>query len=404
MRRLAAAVLVALAVQPAGAQEAEAERNLLTLANGAVAVSASANAAEAIALLDGSPRGRWSNGGPKNAPPYVFVFELRAPTRLARVGVDNAEARPGGVAGGAARRIAVEASATGPDRGYVALGTLEAAPDAVALIEVAPPGPMRWLRYTVHDNHGGKGWTYLDDVVAYGEQAPVAEDGRFAGVFETGRQSFVALRQSGASLTGCYTEAGGHGRGTLHGVVDNGVARLAWDSDTPGVGGSALLVIDSGGRLNGVRFRQNSRSAWGGPPAGRGATAPCGGAAVPANPTAQQLAAAGTVRLYGILFDFDQATLKPQSEAALRELAAALQADAGLAVDIEGHTDGAGDDAYNRALSARRAAAVVAWLAANGVAAGRLNPVGKGEAEPVADNATADGRALNRRVEVRRRG
>ncbi|MGE0745554.1 MAG: OmpA family protein [Rhodospirillales bacterium] len=406
MRLNIAAVLLALAPFGAAAQgqlPSEVERNLLTLANGAVAVSASANAPAAIALLDGSPRGRWSNGSPKNAPPYAFVFELRAPTRLGQVGIDNAEARPGGVAGGAARRVSVEASAAGPDRGFAALGALDATPDAVALLDVAPAAPVRWLRFTVHDNHGGKGWTYLDDVIAYGEQAPVADDGRFAGIFETGRQSFIELRQAGATLTGCYTEAAGHGRGTLQGIVDNGVARLAWTADGSGVEGTALLVIDSRGQLSGVRFRQNSRSAWGGPPAKSGPAAPCGAAAT-SNPTAQRLAAAGAVRLYGILFDFDQATLKPQSEPVLRELAAALQSDATLKVDVEGHTDSAGDDAYNLALSARRAAAVVDWLAAHGVAAARLKPVGKGEAEPVADNATADGRALNRRVEVRRRG
>lgn len=409
MLRLRAAILPALALAPSvavaqGTPPPDPDRNLLTLANGAVVISASANPAAAFALLDGSPRGRWSNGNPKSQPPYTFVFELRAPTQLVQVGIDNAEARPGGVVGGAARRVSVEASAAGPDRGFAALGALDAAPDSVALLDVPAAAPVRWLRFTVHDNHGGKGWTYLDDVVAYGVQAAVPDDTRFNGVFETGRQSYVALRQAGVVLTGCYTEAGGHGRGIVQGVVDNGVARLTWTADAPGVEGTALLVIDSRGQLGGVRFRHNSRSAWGGPPAKRGAAAPCGAAAVASNPTAQRLAATGAVRLYGILFDFDQATLKPQSEPVLRELAAALQADAALKVDIEGHTDSAGEDAYNRALSARRAAAVVDWLAAHGVAAARLNPVGKGEDDPVADNATADGRALNRRVEVRRRG
>jgi len=105
----------------------------------------------------------------------------------------------------------------------------------------------------------------------------------------------------------------------------------------------------------------------------------------------------------GLSRNFDQATLRSSSEAALRQLPAALQTNATMNVDIEGHTDNAGDDAYNLSLSARRSQSVIAWLAQNGVAPARLNAVGRGERVPVASNDTADGRALNRRVEVRRR-
>ena len=73
-----------------------------------------------------------------------------------------------------------------------------------------------------------------------------------------------------------------------------------------------------------------------------------------------------------------------------------------LKVEIAGHTDSDGAAADNLARSQRRAESVVAWLAEHGIDAVRLAPVGKGESEPVADNKTADGRALNRRVEVRR--
>jgi outer membrane protein OmpA-like peptidoglycan-associated protein len=62
-----------------------------------------------------------------------------------------------------------------------------------------------------------------------------------------------------------------------------------------------------------------------------------------------------------------------------------------------------GSDEYNIRLSQRRAQAVVDWLVARGIARERLNAVGKGEREPIASNETAEGRQLNRRVEVRRR-
>ncbi|GAB5471085.1 MAG: hypothetical protein Kilf2KO_41150 [Rhodospirillales bacterium] len=78
----------------------------------------------------------------------------------------------------------------------------------------------------------------------------------------------------------------------------------------------------------------------------------------------------------------------------------ALQAAPEMRVPIEGHTDADGSDAYNQDLSARRAASVVAWLKERGIADGRLGSKGRGEGEPVASNKTADGKALNRRVEV----
>jgi OOP family OmpA-OmpF porin len=111
----------------------------------------------------------------------------------------------------------------------------------------------------------------------------------------------------------------------------------------------------------------------------------------------------GVARLYGIHFEVDSDVPKPSATAALERLLAALRAAPDLVVDIEGHTDSDGEDAYNLDLSNRRAQSVVNWLVAQGIDATRLGPVGKGEAEPVASNDTADGKALNRRVDIRRR-
>ena len=72
-----------------------------------------------------------------------------------------------------------------------------------------------------------------------------------------------------------------------------------------------------------------------------------------------------------------------------------------LRLTVAGHTDAAASDAHNRELSERRAQAVVAWLVDKGVDAGRLQAEGHGESRPVAGNDSAEGRALNRRVEIR---
>jgi outer membrane protein OmpA-like peptidoglycan-associated protein len=71
-----------------------------------------------------------------------------------------------------------------------------------------------------------------------------------------------------------------------------------------------------------------------------------------------------------------------------------------LGLIVEGHTDSQDTEESNQKLSENRAKAIVDWLVKNGIAPGRLRPAGYGEARPIADNRTAEGRALNRRVEV----
>lgn len=112
----------------------------------------------------------------------------------------------------------------------------------------------------------------------------------------------------------------------------------------------------------------------------------------------------GKVNIYGIQFDFDKADITPQSRPQIKEIANLLTDNPELNLDVVGHTDNQGGEAYNAELSQRRAKAVVASLTVEfGIAAERLSPIGKGYAEPVADNATAEGQALNRRVELTKR-
>jgi OOP family OmpA-OmpF porin len=109
----------------------------------------------------------------------------------------------------------------------------------------------------------------------------------------------------------------------------------------------------------------------------------------------------GRVALYGILFDFNKAEIKPESAGTLAEIAKLLQGNAGLKLYVVGHTDAVGTMAYNKDLSEKRAQAVVQWLVArHRIAADRLTPAGVGMLAPVATNATEEGRAKNRRVEL----
>ncbi len=112
------------------------------------------------------------------------------------------------------------------------------------------------------------------------------------------------------------------------------------------------------------------------------------------------LADSGHVEVPGIFFDFGKAAVKPESEAALKEVVSMLSANPATKVWVVGHTDNVGSVETNMALSLARATAVVKSLVQMGVSAARLAPHGAGPYAPVASNATDEGRARNRRVEL----
>ena len=115
----------------------------------------------------------------------------------------------------------------------------------------------------------------------------------------------------------------------------------------------------------------------------------------------KSIANSGKVAVYGILFDFNKADIKPDSAAALTEMSKLLKAEPGLKVLVVGHTDNVGTFEFNENLSKRRAKSVVAELVAKyGIAADRLTPLGASFMAPVSTNGTEEGRVLNRRVEL----
>jgi OmpA-OmpF porin, OOP family len=116
---------------------------------------------------------------------------------------------------------------------------------------------------------------------------------------------------------------------------------------------------------------------------------------------AKGLGEKGHVALYGIYFDTDKAMIKPESWPTLTEIAKLLTGQPALNVVIVGHTDSQGSFEHNMMLSRQRAEAVAAELVrAHKIAAARLRTAGVGFLAPVGSNASADGRALNRRVDL----
>ncbi len=115
---------------------------------------------------------------------------------------------------------------------------------------------------------------------------------------------------------------------------------------------------------------------------------------------AKDLEANCHVAIYGVLFDFNKSTLQAASDPVLQQILDLLKKNPTLKLEIQGHTDNVGGDAYNQTLSEARAKAVVTWLTGHGVAAARLTAKGYGKTKPIADNSTDAGRAKNRRVEI----
>lgn len=103
----------------------------------------------------------------------------------------------------------------------------------------------------------------------------------------------------------------------------------------------------------------------------------------------------------GITFGYDSSTVQPQFQPTLNQVAEVLSQYNQTYIDVYGHTDSTGADAYNQALSERRAGAVASYLGTRGVQSARIGTRGFGETQPIASNETEDGRAANRRVEIK---
>ncbi len=103
----------------------------------------------------------------------------------------------------------------------------------------------------------------------------------------------------------------------------------------------------------------------------------------------------------GITFQVDRYDIQPQFQSTLDQVAQTLSSYNQTYIDVLGHTDSTGSDAYNQALSQRRAQAVSDYLAAHGVDRARIGIRGYGESQPIASNDTDIGRAENRRVEIK---
>ena len=126
----------------------------------------------------------------------------------------------------------------------------------------------------------------------------------------------------------------------------------------------------------------------------------CDGALTAAAPAASGVSQSKITLQADTLYDFDKATLKPEGQATLDKIARDLSKIKLEVIIAVGNTDSVGSDAYNMALGQRRAQSVKAYLVSKGVDGSRIYTESKGKSNPVASNATAEGRAKNRRTDI----
>jgi outer membrane protein OmpA-like peptidoglycan-associated protein len=393
------AVVLALASPAAAQQQARPDQrlNVLTMAAGTLVLSHTGEYSEkwsALNLIDGDPKTGWSSR--ENAPfPATFVLELPQAYQLHAMAFDNSTTDEQQYPGISSRLVEVWISKDGPDTGYVKVAALET-PKKARKEFALPSGPSgQWLKLVVQSNWGNKQYTELMEVEAFGN-ATGAAPGRVAmtGAYNT-NYGRLDIFLDGNAVTGCYNR-----KGTVAGTSDGRVLNAEWRTiaDPASHGGTLMALSSLGNFLNGVWYSNGQyQGEW------YGTRIPnekpnCTWAT--ANTLSANVAKTGRAILYGIRFRSDSAELDPESGTTLTEVGALLREKASLRLVVEGHTDSTNADAYNQDLSTRRANAVVAWLVGHGVEASRLKAVGYGRTKPVADNATPQGRALNRRVEI----
>jgi outer membrane protein OmpA-like peptidoglycan-associated protein len=202
---------------------------------------------------------------------------------------------------------------------------------------------------------------------------------------DRGLAALSLLLAAGAGLVGCATKAQtGAVIGAGGGAVVGGAIGAAAGSTAKGaiigavVGGAAGAIIGDQMDRQAKELEQNVK----------GATVERVGEGI-------QVTFAS-----GLLFDFDSDVVKPEARTNLHELAASLDKYPETDLVIVGHTDQVGTNAYNQALSERRARAAASYLVSQGVSGSRIDDRGLGETEPIAANDTEAGRMANRRVEV----
>ena len=374
----------------------------LTFAQGALFVEqtglATGSAGGVLRMIDGDDLELTvSNDGRE---PVSVLFKLPALTTFDRLAVPNVVETPGNVT--FYRDVTVAGSATGSDAGFETLASfvLETHGPDESVTEITPPPiPVRWVRVDlangINIEEGDEGRTNLQfsEIIGNGTQEPRSLTDAFTGVWDyrlTERTDIkgkpLELVQSGATVTGCWDTM------SLTGTVNGAIARLTGvDPATDDIGAFVMVADDDGSISTAVSLNNGIFNAYTPVVDPEVTSSPCSAAPPPTT---------CPITVY-VNFDFDSATIRPESEQVIVDLYTNLTAEGGPAIGIVGHTSTEGSEAYNLDLSTRRAVAIADALVEQGYDEDAISATGAGESMPLLspdDDETS--RELNRRVVV----
>ncbi|HKA15932.1 MAG TPA: OmpA family protein [Myxococcota bacterium] len=228
---------------------------------------------------------------------------------------------------------------------------------------------------------------------------------RLEAIFRTGLAAFLIISLAGCASTGHspgLCAAIGAGVGAVGGGVGGGLYSANNTDRDHNEWEGAGIALASTAVGAGVGYLVCSLMEEEPKPEPRRATPPPEPkpAPPPPPPPEKPTACTGLVRLENVNFANNKSDINAKAAASLDETVRVLQGCPEHRVRLDAYTDSVGSDKYNQALSQRRADSVRTYLISHGIAASRIEAKGFGEANPVADNATAEGRAENRRVEL----
>lgn len=398
-RNLATLFLLALIAAPVIAEDSQPPVNYLSFAQGVVPIALEGNAKElrvgiehALLAIDGDNGVYVLTPKPGGSQTRItFVYKLPALTTFEEILFPNVLETPS-PSQTFIRNVEISGSDSGPEGPFSTLAktTLKIHSDKgqTTSVPIHIKQPVRWIRITLE---GGvnilRDRTFFEfsEIIGYGSQEPVQLSDDFSGKWK-GRGVLLELKQEGANVSGCYDRAG-----DLRGTVSGNLLRATGHTRNGNIPSTFVLGIDDGKVIgvrstNGAPFRLYSGNS-----APRMQTE-CSKRGV-------QPLGCGSI-IHAINFDFDSASIKSESDKVLDELSSGLKASGTSVITVVGHTSSEGSGAYNDKLSQRRAEAVVTAIIERGLDSENISAEGRGENQPIADNATDIGRLLNRRVEI----
>ncbi|GGF44722.1 hypothetical protein GCM10011321_39090 [Youhaiella tibetensis] len=340
----------------------------------------------------------------------VYVLELPEQTEIDSLAFDT-----GGMSNPekSVKAVSVEISDTSMNEGFETILDTELQMDRDDQRFALPEKAVgRWIRLTFDSNYGAENYG-MSGFHGYGRHlTDTANIDNVSGTYDgASGWGTVHLKQEGTRVVGCFDYRSGLIGAGVEGRMLKGEMIEHEDDGAVALHSLALFAFAPGNQSLFVLSRADDSnpeygydSFWSAEkvsddigdcpaiPGWRGKAA--------SSQLGNELESTGRSRLDGVNFDFNSDVIEPASYPLLDQVAELLRDHEDWKIALEGHTDNIGSDEFNKDLSARRAAAVEAYLVSQGVTAGRLSSQGFGFDRPVASNDTQGGRALNRRVEI----